>query len=165
MTMARSLDSSEQPTALTVVFDGECLLCRRSVLWLEERRQAVPIRTMPASSAEARARFGGQPDYGDDMIVADNLGRVWAGPPDAYLVVMWAIPLLRPLSYLLAVRQLRPLVRRVFMLVTGNRQSLSKLFDSTCERCATPSSAIVGSRTFTNEESNLQTFALQPSKD
>ena len=130
------LASSSRPKSLTVVYDGECLLCRRSVHWLAQQYQSVPIRSIPASSAEAVERFGGIPNYGDDMIVAADDGRVWVGPPDAYLAVMWALPILRPLSYLLAIRPLKPLVRRVFRVVTGNRQAIGGLLGESCERCA-----------------------------
>ena len=144
MKMERLLDSfsgprwvMRRPGSLTVVFDGECLLCRRSVHWLAEQNQSVPIRSIPASSPEAVERFGDIPDYGNDMIVAADDGRTWIGPPDAYLVVMWALPRLRPLSYLLAIRPLKPLVRRVFQLVTGNRRVIGGLLGESCERCAT----------------------------
>ena len=73
------------------------------------------------------------------MIVAADDGRVWVGPPDAYLAVMWAIPTLRALSYLLAIRQLKPFVRRTFQLVTGNRHLIGSLLQESCERCATGS--------------------------
>ena len=137
MKMERFVGPSSGPALLTVVFDGECLLCLRSVHWLSKQRQAVPIRSIAASSPEAIERFGHIPNYGQDMIVAANDGRVWIGPPDAYLAVMWAIPNLRALSYLLAIRPLKPLVRRVFQLVTGNRQVIGGLLGESCERCAT----------------------------
>ena len=137
MTMERlSGSSSVHPRSLTVVFDGQCLLCRRSVHWLSKQYQAVPIRSIPASSPEAVERFGDIPDYGSDMIVAADDGRTWIGPPDAYLAVMWAIPALRPLSYLLATGPLKPLVRRVFQVVTGNRHLIGGLLQEDCERCA-----------------------------
>lgn len=136
MKMEKLSGSSSRPKSLTVVYDGDCVLCRRSVHWLAQQRRSVPIRSIAASSAEAVERFGEMPNYGDDMIVAADDGRVWVGPPDAYLVVMWAIPNLRALSYLLAIRPLKPLVRRVFQLVTGNRQTIGGLLGESCDRCA-----------------------------
>jgi len=132
----RSLVSS-RPESLTVVYDGDCMLCRRSVHWLQKQRQAVPIRSIPSSDSEAIANHGHIADYGDDMIVAASDGRTWVGPPDAYLVVMWALPLLRPLSYVLSIGQLKPLVGRVFQLVTGNRQAIGGWLggDPGCEHC------------------------------
>ncbi len=77
-------------------------------------------------------------NYGDDMIVASDDGQTWVGSPDGYLVLMWALPVLRPLSYLLSVAPLRPLVGRAFQLVTGNRQAIGGLLrgDHGCEHCA-----------------------------
>lgn len=125
------------PTSLTVVYDGDCLLCRRSVRWLDEQQTAVPIRTMAAAAPAAAAQFGHLPDYGGDMIVAADDGRLWIGPPDAYLVAMWAIPQLRPLSYVFAVGPLKPLVGRVFQFVAGNRHRLGMLVSgNTCAHCA-----------------------------
>lgn len=135
--MTERLLASSRPNALMVVFDGDCLLCRRSVRWLQNRRQAIPIRSIPAASAEATRRFGDIANYGDDMIVAADDGRVWIGPPDAYLVIMWALPVVRPLSYLLSVAPLKPLVGRVFQLVTGNRQLIGGWIGDNpgCEHC------------------------------
>lgn len=137
MKKERSSDSSS-PDTLTVVYDGDCLLCRRSVRWLGSRRQAVPIRAIPAASAEATARYGHIANYGDDMIVGADDGRIWVGPPDAYLVMMWALPVLRPLSWLLSARPLKPLAARAFQVITGNRQTISKILSeqSVCEHCA-----------------------------
>ena len=122
---------------LTVVYDGACPLCRRSVHWLDDRNPAVTLRTIPASSTEAISRFGHIPNYGDDMIVATPDGRMWVGPPDAYLVLMWALPGLRLLSYVLSIRLLKPLVGRVFRLVTGNRYAIGSLLGGECPYCAT----------------------------
>ena len=128
---------SSRPQALTVVYDGDCLLCRRSVHWLQDQRQSVPIEILPSASGEAIARFGHIESYGDDMIVAADDGRTWIGPPDAYLVVMWAVPVLKPLSYLLSIGGLKPVVGRVFQLVTGNRQAIGGWFGRSdgCEHC------------------------------
>ena len=143
MKMERLLGSSRsrnqaagRPESLTVIYDGDCVLCRRSVHWLARQHTAVPIRSIAASSHEATESFGHIPNYGDDMIVAANDGRSWIGPPDAYLVMMWAIPRLRALSYLLAIRPLRPLVRWAFQLVTGNRHVIGGFLGEPCERCA-----------------------------
>ncbi len=135
-----------RPKELTVIYDGQCLLCRRSVHWLHQRRTSVPLKTMPSSAPEAIAGFGHISNYGDDMIVAADDGRSWVGPPDAYLVVMWTLPWLRPLSYLLAMRPLRPFVGRVFQIVTGNRQAIGGWLGdaASCSRCAPAAVSQVG---------------------
>jgi predicted DCC family thiol-disulfide oxidoreductase YuxK len=106
------------------------------VRWLGEQRTSIPIHTTPAAAPEATAKFGHLPDYGADMIVAADDGRLWVGPPDAYLVVMWALPELRALSYFLAIGPLQPLVGRIFQLVAGNRHELGAfLRGESCAHC------------------------------
>lgn len=130
----RLLDSSKS-SMLTLVYDGDCLLCRRSVRWVEQRNSTIPIVALPSSSPEAVRRFGHLANYGDDMIVADDDGRVWVGPPDAYLVVMWAIPGLKILSYLLSFSLFKPLAGRVFQLVSGNRHVIGAFLGGGCVHC------------------------------
>ena len=122
--MAPGLQRRPRPSELNIVYDGDCLLCRRSVRWLDQQRTLIPVHAVAAADPRATAEFGHLPDYGDDMIVSADDGRFWVGPPDAYLVVMWAVPKLRALSYVLSWRPLKPWVGRVFQLVTGNRQAL-----------------------------------------
>ena len=124
-----------EPSTMTLFYDGECLLCRRSVRWVNEQNPFVPIHTQPLSAPEAIARFGHLPDYGQDMVVADDLGRIWVGPPEAYLVVMWAIPGLRLASYVLSISFLKPLAGRFFQLVSGNRHVIGMFLRHGCEHC------------------------------
>jgi predicted DCC family thiol-disulfide oxidoreductase YuxK len=135
MTERLSDSFKDLPAGLTVVYDGDCLLCRRSVRWLGRQRPTVPIASLPSSAADAMKRFGSLDNYGDNMIVADDTGRVWVGPPDAYLVVMWAVPGLRMLSYLLSISFLKPLAGRAFQLVAGNRHAIGALLRGGCVHC------------------------------
>lgn len=123
-----------EPAQLTLVYDDACVLCRRSVAWLGRRRTYVPIGFLPASSPEAVAEFGDTPEYGDHMITSADDGRAWIGPPDAYLAAMWAVRGLRLLSYVLAWRPLRPIARRGFLLVTGNRHVIGNMIGG-CPQC------------------------------
>jgi len=43
----------------TVLFDEGCPICRTARRWLAGRAQLVPLRFVPAGSAEARERFPG----------------------------------------------------------------------------------------------------------
>lgn len=147
MKMAGSLGSSRgpqrrgEPSELTVVYDGDCLLCRRSVRWLGEQRTFIPVRTVAAADPAITAEFWHPPDCGGDMIVAADDGRLWVGPPDAYLVVMWAVPKLRMLSYVLSWGPLKPSAGRILQMVTGNRHALGSLLlgDVGCIRCMSTS--------------------------
>lgn len=129
------MSTRKQPNTLTLVYDDQCVLCRRSVDWLGHRRTHIDLEFLAASSPQAIAEFGHTPEYGDHMIAAADDGRAWIGPPDAYLATMWAVRGLRWLSYVLAWRPLRPIARRGFMLVTANRHMLGNLVDD-CPRCA-----------------------------
>lgn len=127
--------SQSHPNSLTVVYDGDCMLCRRSVRWLRQQRTYVEIALVAASDPGAIARFGHTVDYGQHMITAAEDGRVWIGVPDAYLVVMWAVGGLRLLSYVLSIRQLKPLAGRVFRIVTGNRHVIGRVVGEGCVHC------------------------------
>lgn len=123
---------------LTVVYDGGCILCRRSVRWLRGQRTHVGVMVMPATSPEAVARFGDTPEYGEHMIAASDDNRMWIGVPDAYLAVMWSVRGLRLLSYVLSIAPLKPLVGRVFRIVTGNRHVIGRVIGEGCVHCAPP---------------------------
>lgn len=121
---------------LTIVYDGDCMLCRRSVRWLRQQRTYVDVDVVPASDADAVARFGETAEYGEHMIAAADDGRVWIGVPDAYLAVMWAVRGLRLVSYFLSIAPLKPLVGRVFRFVTGNRHIIGRVVGEGCVHCA-----------------------------
>lgn len=121
---------------LTVIFDGDCVLCRHSVRWLAKRQTHVEIETVPALHAETMAAHGHIPGYGDNMVVVADDGRVWVGPPDAYLIVMWAVRGTRALSYLLSAPVLKGLTTMVIRVITRNRHLIGKYTSRRCEVCA-----------------------------
>ena len=121
---------------LTVVYDGDCIMCRRSVRWLAQQRTYVEVEMIAAVDEDAIARFGHTDEYGEHMIVAASDGRVWIGVPDAYLAVMWAVRRLRLLSYVMSIAPLKPLVGRVFRTITGNRHVIGSVIGEGCVHCA-----------------------------
>lgn len=125
-----------KPDKLTVLFDGDCGLCRRSVCWLSQRRTYVAVEPIAAGQPEAIDAFGHIPGYGDNMVVIADDGRSWVGPPDAYLVVMWAVWGTRTLSYVLSLPVLRQLAGHVFQTIAGNRHLLGGKTQVPCEHCA-----------------------------
>ncbi len=125
-----------KPKKLTVIFDGDCVLCRRSVHWLQKQRTHVEVTTTPALRPETLAEYGQIPGYGDNMVVVSDDGRSWVGPPDAYLVVMWAVRGTRALSYLLSLPGLKTLTGLVFQFIAGNRHLIGQMAGDRCERCA-----------------------------
>lgn len=128
--------SDGQFDSLTIVYDGDCILCRRSMRWIHKQQTHVSIEAIAASSPEAVARFGDTHEYGDHMIAAADDGRVWIGVPDAYLAVMWSVRGLRTLSYLMSIAPLKPLVGRMFRVITGNRHIIGLVVGEGCVHCA-----------------------------
>ncbi len=134
-----------KPNKLTVIFDGDCLLCRGSVRWLQRMPTHLEIETVPALRPDTMARYGHIPGYGDNMVVVADDGRSWVGPPDAYLMVMWAIRGTRGLSYLLALPVLKTVTGRVIQLIANNRHLIGRMSrirgganppaGDHCERC------------------------------
>ena len=100
-------------TALTVLYDSNCGLCRRAHEWLAEQRKLVELIFVPCKSEEARARFP-QLDHdltGKDLTVIGDQGEVYIGPK-AWLMVLWALCQYREWSYRLSSPTLLPTTRR-----------------------------------------------------
>lgn len=95
---------------LTVLYDAGCRMCRAAQRWLASRDALVPLRFLPAGSAQARQRFPDL-DYRATLrnltVVADT-GAVWEGD-SAWLTCLWALTAYRGLSHRLATPRLRPL--------------------------------------------------------
>ena len=77
---------------LTVLYDADCPICRRSREWLAGQAQLVPLLFVPAGSAEAWARFPAL-DHDSTLrkitVIGDN-GSVYTGER-AWLVCLWAL--------------------------------------------------------------------------
>ena len=77
---------------ITVLYDADCPICRRSRDWLAGQAQLVPLLFVPAGSAQARARFPGL-DHDSTLrkitVIGDN-GSVYTGDR-AWLVCLWAL--------------------------------------------------------------------------
>lgn len=99
---------------LTVLYDAGCRVCRTARSWLESRDQLVPLRFVPAGSAEAHGLFPGL-DHGatlvDITVVADT-GEVYVGD-GAWLACLWALTDYRSLAERLSRPHLLPTARRV----------------------------------------------------
>lgn len=99
---------------LTVLYDAGCRLCRAARAWLDRRDQLVPLRFLPAGSAQARQRFPGldHPATLREITVVADTGQLWVGD-GAWLTCLWALAGYRDLSHRLASPRLRPLARTV----------------------------------------------------
>jgi len=74
------MTSFPPPRRLTVVTDEQCELCRRCRGWLADQPLLVEVQFLPVGSDEAVRRYGSIGIRRDVLIVADEHGRIWAGP-------------------------------------------------------------------------------------
>ena len=114
--------------ALTVLYDPECGLCRRSHEWLADQSKLIELIFVPCASDEARWRF---PQLNHDLtkkdltVIGDD-GAVYFGPK-AWLMVLWSLTRYREWSYRLATPELLPTTKRVVSAISQNRQQISKV--------------------------------------
>jgi predicted DCC family thiol-disulfide oxidoreductase YuxK len=114
-------------SALTVLYDPTCGLCRRSHEWLDQQRKLVELVFVPCKSEEARQRF---PHLDHDLTAKDltvigEQGAVYMGPK-AWLMVLWALAQYREWAYRLSTPELLPTTRRVVSLISQNRYQISR---------------------------------------
>ena len=130
----------------TLIYDGECAMCRASALWIMRRAlDAGTLEILPCRSAPRRARF---PQVTDEqcmtamqLVLPD--GRVLAGadampellrrvPRWRRVAMLFAMPELlrriprwRWIAALFALPGLRPLARVVYAWIARNRMRVS----------------------------------------
>lgn len=115
-------------TALTVLYDPTCGLCRRAHGWLAQEGKLVELVFVPCKSEEARRRFP-QLDHdltAKDLTVVGDQGEVYLGPK-AWLMVLWALSQYREWSYRLASPELLPTARRVVSLISHHRFQIGRV--------------------------------------
>lgn len=115
-------------TALTVLYDPTCGLCRRAHEWLVQQRKLIELVFIPCKSDEARRRFP-QLDHdltSRDLTVIGDQGEVYMGPK-AWLMVLWALCQYREWSYRLSTPQLLPTTRRVVSLISQHRFQIGRV--------------------------------------
>lgn len=115
-------------SALTVLYDPTCGLCRRAHEWLAQQRKLVELVFVPCGSAEARQRF---PHLDHDLTAKDltvigEQGAVYLGPK-AWLMVLWSLAQYREWAYRLSTPELLPTTRRVVSLISQNRYQISRV--------------------------------------
>jgi predicted DCC family thiol-disulfide oxidoreductase YuxK len=114
-------------TALTVLYDPTCGLCRRAHEWLGEQRKLVELVFVPCKSEEARLRF---PHLDHDLTAKDltvigDRGEVYMGAK-AWLMVLWALCQYREWSYRLSSPALLPTTRRVVSKISQHRYQIGR---------------------------------------
>jgi len=111
----------------TLIYDGECAMCRASALWIMRRAMdGGALEILPCRSAPRRARF---PHITDaqcmtamQLVLPD--GRVLAGA-DAMPELLRRIPRWRRVASLFALPGMRPLGRVVYAWIARNRMRVS----------------------------------------
>lgn len=114
-------------TALTVLYDPTCGLCRRAHEWLAEQRKLIELIFVPCKSEEARLRFP-QLDHDlttRDLTVIGDQGEVYMGPK-AWLMVLWSLCQYREWSYRLSSPALLPTTRRVVSTISQHRYQIGR---------------------------------------
>jgi predicted DCC family thiol-disulfide oxidoreductase YuxK len=115
-------------SALTVLYDPTCGLCKRAHEWLSQQRKLVELVFVPCKSEEARRRY----PYLDheltamDLTVIGDQGQVYMGPK-AWLMVLWALSQYREWAYRLSSPELLPTTRRVVSLISQNRYQIGRV--------------------------------------
>jgi len=115
------------PAAITVLYDSQCNLCRRSALWLTQQPAYLPIEVLPANSPVAIARYGEMGRLGDELVVVGDDGRVWWGSPDAFIMSLWALKRWRPWADRLSRPSLAPLASAFFKRVSTHRKAIGAI--------------------------------------
>lgn len=111
----------------TLVYDGECAMCRASALWIMRRAMdGGALEILPCRSAPRRARF---PQITDaECMTAMQLvlpdGRVLAGA-DAVPELLRRVPRWRWVASLFALPGLPPVARVVYAWIARNRLKVS----------------------------------------
>jgi predicted DCC family thiol-disulfide oxidoreductase YuxK len=111
----------------TLIYDGECAMCRASALWIMRRAlDAGTLEILPCRSAPRRARF---PQVTDEQcLTAMQLvlpdGRVLAGA-DAMPELLRRVPRWRWVAALFTLPGARPLGRVVYAWIARNRMRVS----------------------------------------
>jgi len=123
----------------TLIYDGECAMCRASALWIMRRAmEGGALEILPCRSAPRRERF---PQITDaQCMTAMRLvlpdGRALAGA-DAVPELLRRIPRWRLLAALFDLPGMRPLARVVYAWIARNRMRVScVLSDDSSERRA-----------------------------
>jgi predicted DCC family thiol-disulfide oxidoreductase YuxK len=127
MTAVASVDpvghGADRVTALTVLYDADCPICRTARRWLAGRGQQVPLTFVAAGSATARQLFPGL-DHArtlKDLTVVADTGAAYLGDA-AWLACLWALADYRGLAERLARPDLLPTARRIIGTAAAVRE-------------------------------------------
>ncbi|MEU3723139.1 DCC1-like thiol-disulfide oxidoreductase family protein [Streptomyces sp. NPDC031705] len=124
--MARSARAARSAVRhLTVLYDADCPVCVHIRNWLLGQRQLVPLRLVPAASAEAWRRFPrlAHADTLREITVVGDGGQVWRGT-DAFIVCLWALAEHRAKADWLATAAGRPFAKAAMYTAAAVRHAV-----------------------------------------
>jgi hypothetical protein len=93
------LPSGGVGTRFTILYDERCAFCIRCRNWLAVQPCLVPVELMASGSSLAQERYGSVPWLGQELVVVDDLGNVWAGPA-AFITCLWVTARYRQYAFL-----------------------------------------------------------------
>jgi predicted DCC family thiol-disulfide oxidoreductase YuxK len=110
---------------ITVLFDAKCGFCCRCRDWMLSQSRFLDVEFMPKESIWARVRFPSIDCANDELVVIDDEGGIYRGPP-AFLMCLYALVEYRAWSLRLSTPALMPLARRGFELVCTRRHHINE---------------------------------------
>jgi len=115
---------SADPGTYTLIFDGACRLCQRSVVWVQARDRDERIRALPYQDPEVAGAFSVIPrdelESAMQLVAPDGTRRQGA---DAVEGILELLPGWRAFAPVFAVPGVRCLAARVYRWVARNRRS------------------------------------------
>ena len=121
--------------SFTVLFDGGCPLCRRTVRALRTIDWLSRLQFVDGTDAAARERIApglSEAELLVEMYVVDERGRRHAGY-DGYLQLALAVPLLWPFAVAGRVPGIRQLGAAIYRVIAANRIRRGRCTDELCE--------------------------------
>lgn len=120
MTGAGSADAGSAPW--TLVYDGECRVCIRTVNALRDRDREGLFELIPYQSTGVPDRFPeiSEPEFQESVQLIGPEGGRWHGA-DAIEKIFNLLPNARPLAWLFRIPLARPIARLLYRLFARNR--------------------------------------------
>lgn len=113
---------------LTIFYDARCGLCSGFRKWLEAEPKRVEIEFLDYASDEGKARLPHADgiDAAREIIVMADDGRWWQGE-SAWVMCLWITYRYQDCANRFASPLLKPLIRKVVILISEHRFTLSRL--------------------------------------
>jgi predicted DCC family thiol-disulfide oxidoreductase YuxK len=138
--LGRRSREAAKAAGLTVLFDGGCPLCRRSVRVLQAIDSFHKLRFADATDAQSRERIA--PGLTEaavlvEMYVVDGRGRRYAGY-DGYLQLARVVPLMWPFRLVGGLPGIRQLGHAIYRRIAAKRLRRGRCTDELCAPLSTP---------------------------